>query len=153
MEEAQKNFTDTVSVTVSGKLFIFEKVNLISYPNSKLCRMMIENGNSTKPLVFYRSSACFEAIASMYQTGELHMPTNVCPKAFQRELDFWELPLDALQPCCLNICQKFEDEQSKMMEFRDFMAPSTSHVLQEDSIRNRIWLILDNRTSSAAAKV
>ena len=142
-----------ISINVSGKLFSFYTEHLMCYPDSRLGRLVFESNEVANPVMFCRPTGSFEAIASLYMTGELHMPTNVCPKEFERELEYWGFAVDMLQPCCLHILRKFEDEQNSMLDFQNFISPTLVSATKEHSFREKVWLILDNKTSSTAAKV
>lgn len=92
-----------VRINVSGTIFevdlkflqsnVFRKLSEIYDEYSKL-------GNAVE-LNINRPSACFNAVLSYHQTGELHMPTGLCPGVFQKELEFWELDYGIMQDCCL----------------------------------------------------
>lgn len=91
-----------VKMNVSGTHFEFDRI-ILDKTRQRLAKMCDEASRSGTPLEFTvdRSALSFGAILSYYQTGELHIPPGVCPGAFRRELEFWEVELDALYECCL----------------------------------------------------
>ncbi|KAH3817273.1 hypothetical protein DPMN_118806 [Dreissena polymorpha] len=89
-------------INVSGTLFEFDRNVLKNFPHHTLVDLFPPEefvGNREEVFVG-RSAETFAAILGYYQTGELHMPTTVCPHAFRRELEFWKVPAEDMQTCC-----------------------------------------------------
>ncbi|KAJ8303790.1 hypothetical protein KUTeg_018713 [Tegillarca granosa] len=99
------NSNDKLIVEVSGTKYVFNFQKVHSKPTTKLGRIaekINQNGNDLETEVtFDRPAIVFEAIHSYYQTGILHIPTNICPIAFKQELEFWEIEPCELTGCCL----------------------------------------------------
>lgn len=91
-----------VSLNVSGVVFGFDSKLLEPFPEHTLHEMCADAGKSCKQLELTvdRPSEYFAAILAYYQTGELHMPSNVCPNAFKLELQYWKIEDSELQNCC-----------------------------------------------------
>ena len=91
-----------VKINVSGTHFEFDRALLEKRESGKLANMCKEADISGEPLDFVvdRPSDCFVAVLSFYQTGELHMPAMVCPKAFRKELNYWGVSETDLDQCC-----------------------------------------------------
>jgi len=96
-------------VNVSGVKFEFNDKLLLNYPEqtlAKLCQDVPQgsnpNGDATgcTEIDVERPAEGFAAVLAFYQTGELHMPVSMCPRAFRRELQFWKVNAAELQQCC-----------------------------------------------------
>ena len=92
-----------VIVNVSGVRFEFDRKLLDDRKYHRLTTMVEEAERKRMPLQFHvdRPSESFGAILTYYQTGELHLPTGVCPGYFKKELEHWGIEQDALAECCL----------------------------------------------------
>ena len=89
-------------INVSGTLFEFDGKMLEKFSHHTLTDLFPSGefvGNEEEVFVG-RSAETFAAILGYYQTGELHMPTTVCPQAFRQELEFWKVPAEDMQTCC-----------------------------------------------------
>jgi hypothetical protein len=91
-----------VKINVSGTHFEFDR-NIVNEKTCRRLRKLCDQCPVDKPveLTVDRSAIAFGAILSYYQTGELHIPPGICPGAFRREMEFWDLDSDALHECCL----------------------------------------------------
>ena len=89
---------DHVTIHVSGNTYQLELDDVRRAPESKLYRYVFA-GKQTS-MTFKRPKQSFEAVLAYYQTGELHMPTSVCPGAFKTELAYWGLDPQILSKCC-----------------------------------------------------
>lgn len=87
---------------VSGVPFELDSLHLESHTEHKLYTMCADARKNGEKLEFVvdRPSDSFGAILAFYQTGQLHMPNNVCPGAFRCELEYWGIPDSNLQQCC-----------------------------------------------------
>ena len=92
--------------------------------------------------------------------GELHLPSALCAPFIRKELIFWGLPEDFIEPCCLGPYIKYEDERkTKQLLFRDCfeeLEPMREQVRVSRGwrrLRYRMWLFLEFPTSSHGAKV
>ena len=152
-----KHNKETIDVIVSDKRFKLNLIDVLAYQDSLLAKLISSKTDRSQVLSFSRPVSTFKAIVTFYQTGELHMPHCVCPKEFESELQFWGFEVENMQPCCLNIYRKFVDDCNKMETFhKSFMSrgePFPTVNGRQPSRRRQIWLILDNQTSSIAAKV
>ena len=92
-----------VTCTASGSRFEISSKCLEEEPFQRLPLMVSEAKKNGLPLVFDidRPAERFAAILAYYQTGELHIPAGVCPRAFQRELLYWDIDSSKLSDCCI----------------------------------------------------
>ena len=92
------NSYDLVKIHVSGNTYELELDDVRRAPESRLYRYVFVGKRMS--LTFKRPIQSFEAVLAYYQTGELHMPTSVCPGAFKTELTYWGLDPQILSKCC-----------------------------------------------------
>ena len=60
-----------------------------------------------------RHAVSFTAILYYSQGGDLHLPTDVCPATFQRELEFWGIEPTRLSKCCFaKYVSHFDDQEA-----------------------------------------
>ena len=71
--------------------------------------------NSTTSLTsFYRSRISSPSFWRL--TGELHAPLDICGSVIKRELDFWGIEEEMIEPCCWNTYTAFRDAQKTLAE-------------------------------------
>ncbi|XP_053379401.1 potassium voltage-gated channel protein Shaw-like [Mercenaria mercenaria] len=152
-----------VKINVSGTHFEFDR-KIVNEKKSHRLAYLCANEPDYKPLELTvdRSAIAFGAILSYYQTGELHIPPGICPGAFRREMEFWELDADVLHECCLYRYQAFLDDEDtrrrflhKTLQPTSTMSPAVSPAVvgKLTMYRSRLWDIMDNNVNSIAAKL
>ena len=82
---------------VGGQIFTIRQELLNSGPKTRLSTLSAKNDN---PVVIERPRECFGAILNWYVMGELHIPPNVCPGEFKKEMEYWEVDVNYLSDCC-----------------------------------------------------
>lgn len=90
---------------VGGQIFKISKTALENGPPSKLTRLYKSSSGPSDNgtcIEVDRPSDLFASVFALYQTGELHFPTSLCPGAFVNELEFWEISPDVTENCCLH---------------------------------------------------
>ncbi|WAR15301.1 KCNB1-like protein [Mya arenaria] len=119
-----------------------------------------EKLSNSSEIYISRPAECFAAIFAFCQTEELHMPTNVCPLAFKRELEYWNIQPTELDKCCQHRYFGLHQEIEAHEEFKKFTsANKLSQGFEEiptrflGDIRYKIGEIIEYRTSSIATKV
>ena len=92
-----------VSLNVSGTMFETELKYFEKKPSHRLSTLVLESRKNglDDVIVIERPAESFAAILAFYQTGQLHIPTGVCPGAFRSELEYWDIGADQLSECCL----------------------------------------------------
>lgn len=141
---------NSLSLYISGVHFVVNKDIILKKPDSYLGRLAVEGCTQ---YCFDRPVASFEAVLAFYQTGELHMPLNVCPKAFRTELEFWGISHMELNECCLYKYLQFMDDFNLKTSFMQEKAEIGTASGQKDKLRARLWRVIDNREVSIPAKV
>lgn len=160
---------EQITISISGTKFEIELDLLLKLPDTRLGKMAtmlkmaqaVKNSDSPEigSIVSYsRPLSMFEAVLAYYQTGQLHIPSHVCPKAFKLELDFWEIDSNELENCCLYKYLSAMTDFETMDQFRESLLENQSSTLLSgistlQSVKQRLWSIIDNRETSIYAKV
>ena len=144
-----------IHVEVSGLTYTLNRKKL-EVLNSSFLVSLFES--SREKHCFNRSRSCFEAILQFCETGELHLPRNVCPNEFRSEAKFWGVDMKNLSRCCRINYNKFMDNFTELEEYslEQIMA---DHLIDSKGssklqiCRRKIWEILDLTNNSVFAKV
>lgn len=174
--------TDIVHLDVSGTVFKTQLSTLKTIPNSRLAHLQHSNKRRNQsPDVFYfdRDADSFKHILNAYRDGTLHISRDVCPQQFRRELEFWNIPIQLLAPCCWKTFYSTQDDVhviNALMKRLKTHLPNNNKIhtelhgqgikqaegnggsaakknAKEQTRPNKLWLFLEEPTSSRAAKV
>lgn len=161
-----ENKKKRIEINVSGTKFCVSSDILIEKPFTRLGRMASKlvkdtNEETTDSFQFDRPIPSFQAVLEYYQTGQLHMPLNTCPKSFQNELEFWEIDPGEMEKCCLYQYITFMDDFETLYTFQTSLQKEREQTdtrlkSKKSSCKHvsaRLWAILDNKESSLLAKV
>ena len=130
---------------------------------------------------FDRDVRLFFHILAAHREGELHIPRDVCPMRFRREMEFWKVPHKLIAQCCWKYFYECDDEIAILNDVMDSLPKTTtistvdvatentlkngcslsakteekikSGNVVSNTLQNRIWTFLDQPNSSRAAKV
>ena len=95
------------TLNVGGQLFKTTVDTLKSLPDTRLGRLAREETLTTNQqdveLFFDRNPEIVNSLLDLYRTGELHLPKHLCGLTIKRELEFWEIPPEAVRECCYGI--------------------------------------------------
>ena len=94
---------DEVRLNVGGRIFVTEWETLRRPVGSKLCHIKTSDKNyniSKNEFYFDRGSSYFEHILDLHRTGSLHVPSTVCIPAFLAEMEYWDVGVEQIAPCC-----------------------------------------------------
>lgn len=177
MNRSRRN--DVLSIDVCGTVFKTKLSTLKTIPDSRLGN--ISKTDTGLSLFFDRDPECFKHILSAYRDGELHVPKDVCPQRFRREIEFWEIPIKLLAPCCWKAFYGTDEDLlitgSLLQHHKQPKAPSNkvAEIAENELVSkqinsinkmlkkqenqkceprmNQLWLFLEEPASSSAAKV
>lgn len=162
--EANGNIIRKIILNVGGKVHEVPEELITKMPHTRLGKMVLERKalqsdvDNKKNLKFFfgRPSDSFDAIVAFYFTTELHMPNNLCPMAFQKELKFWEINADTLEPCCRFKYLTFFDDYETTTGFQEYIREE-EHGEYDDSgcqqCRSLIWTTLQHENSTCISEV
>lgn len=160
-----------VIINVGGVRHETYKATLKKIPATRLSRLTEALANFD-PLLneyfFDRHPGVFSQILNYYRTGQLHYPTDVCGPLFERELEFWGLDFNQVEPCCwmtytghrnteevLGILDQLDLDTEKTSEeemIKKFNLDS-GELTSLQKLRMKIWSLFDEPYSSRFAKV
>ena len=159
---------------VGGEKFSIEKNILQRYPKSRFaCLMSAPNVEEVLKLCdeftpanpseyfFDRNPDRFPVILNMYRIKELHMMKNGCSLVFQKELEYWMIDEDDMEPCCsmkyyeeVVACQTEKEEVNENAErVKEEAAEGNFGSSKLGKLRSFIWCTLENPGSAPLAKV
>ncbi len=153
-------------------------------PGSRLSRLVQDEPQNTKEqddenvrnqagneVYFNRNPFIFHGILDFYQSGQLHVPSNICASQILDELSFWEIDPEQLAFCCYKrVFEELNETRSseKLLEKWSKVlrgdtggrAASVSSVTSRESTveakpsrRMRLWHLMETPRSSRAAQV
>ena len=146
-----------VKLNIGGVRYETEEETLKTFSKSRLAR----ESSGDKELFYDRNPYIFSFILDTYRYGSLHLPRDICSSYLQAELDFWEIPVDALRPCCFKVLYGQEEDVNDI----EFISKTFPHLSLCDggtnSVRNipckstvlKIWNFVDDANSSRQALV
>ena len=110
---------------------------------------------------FDRNPDRFPVILNMYRIKELHMMKNGCSLVFQKELEYWMIDEDDMEPCCsmkyyeeVVACQTEKEEDNENAErVKEEAAEENFGSSKLGKLRSFIWCTLENPGSAPLAKV
>ena len=164
-----------VIINVGGVRHETYKATLKKIPATRLSRLTEALANYDPVLneyFFDRHPGVFSQILNYYRTGQLHYPTDVCGPLFERELEFWGLDYNQVEPCCwmtytghrnteevlaildeldIDTDKKTEEDIMKKFDLENEYNNGTLNCWQR--IRPKIWTLFDEPYSSKLAKV
>lgn len=148
-----------ISLNIGGTIFQCRAETLKTFPDSLLAHLDegTEHYNFEKAEYYFdRNPLLFAYILDASRKGTIHLPKNQCGVTFREELDFWNISPRHVSPCCWEALYRSEEDVSTMKKLIKNMKENTNTclLLKEDvSLRQKIWLFLDEPSSSRAALV
>ncbi|KAK3096031.1 hypothetical protein FSP39_022180, partial [Pinctada imbricata] len=146
-----------IRLNVGGTYFETTSDTLLQRPDTKLGALVKKNKNEGSVddlnLFFDRSPEIFNFILDIYRTGQLHLPTNICGATIRNELEFWEIPRDQIERCCLQTYYKYDNETEILTEIEETLKATEIPEADGSCTLRKCWLrfLLDPRSSKAAA--
>ena len=97
-----------IALNIGGIRFETQEATLQKFSKTRLTREC--SGN--KELFYDRNPYVFSFILDSYRYGTLHLPHDICSSYLQADIDFWEIPVDALRLCCFKALYGYDDDVS-----------------------------------------
>ena len=172
-----QNQKEPIVFDLNGEKFQILRSNFNKWPTTRLSRLIKANSESVtrglcdeysvnadgiKTYKFYRNPDHFNTILDLYRTGEVHCPKHSCCMTTMEELMFWGVEDLMMELCCSSHYnqEKKLNEQINKNTYRWKRQQSCIRISEEgygtsfkESIRKRIWYLLEYSNSSTAAKV
>ena len=97
----------------------------------------------------------FGHILRCCRSGEIHIPTTVCPREFLKVMEFWKIPVEKISPCCWPTFYKADDILETLEKLKAVTSESLDIPPDSDmsSFRKKLWLLLESPNYSSGAKV
>ena len=160
-----------VRINVGGQIHEPFVSTLRNIPDSPLalilkdnCKEQLDYDEERNELFFDRHPGVFSQVLDYFQTGKLHHPQGICGPMFEEELKFWGIEEQQMETCCwhtytlhrvtqdhLKVFKTQEEEENQ--NARNDIELGQSENIPRNSTKYRVWLLLDQPSSSTAAKV
>ena len=110
---------------------------------------------------FDRDPRAFRVVLNYLRTGFLHVQLDLCYPLLKVELEYWGVPIKALEPCCwfkfstqrksLDNLKRLENELQPSYKFPNKLSlpPDLDTPLQR--MKNRVWVLMSDHSSSRSA--
>ncbi|CAG2227497.1 KCNC1 [Mytilus edulis] len=150
----------SVHINVGGTLFQTKLSTLHRFPETLLGSITTTSefyNEENKYFYFDRNPELFNTVLDYYRNGVIHLPTHLCGWLWKSELEFWRIPLTDISECCFQTYIKYEEKEATAAKLREIFAtkPLTmTHLLTPiNKIRHKVWMLIDEPTSSTYARV
>ena len=164
-----------IIINVGGVRHETYRATLKKIPATRLSRLTEALANYDPILneyFFDRHPGVFAMILNYYRTGVLHYPTDVCGPLFEKELEFWGLDANQVEPCCwmtytghrnteevlaildeldIDTEEKTEEEVMKKFGLENEYSNNTLSFWQKN--RPKVWMLFEEPYSSKLARV
>jgi len=109
---------------------------------------IIEKTDTTEYFLENHDYSSFVAILYYFRNNELHVPQDVCLNIFRRELQFWDINVDALKTCCFVKYSSFHAHQDAAKKFRQRIYYSDIETITKkmDPWKASIYKLLNTRS-------
>lgn len=153
--------SEEVQINVGGTLFITKWSTLHKHRNTLLGSLSnTSEFYSKKKQYFYfdRNPDYFNIILDFYRNGHIHFPTHVCGWIWKQELQFWRISETEISECCYPTYVKYDKNRAVTEYIKNAFIVYTAEYQTKavsclTGITQRIWLFLEEPTSSLAARV
>ncbi|XP_063397593.1 potassium voltage-gated channel subfamily C member 3-like [Mytilus trossulus] len=149
-----------IHINVGGTLFHTKLSTLQRFPETLLGSITTTSefyNGENKYFYFDRNPELFNTILDYYRNGVIHLPTHLCGWLWKSELEFWRIPLTNISECCFQTYIKYEEKEATAAKLREIFAKkplAMTHLLTPiNKIRQKVWMLIDEPTSSTYARV
>ncbi len=154
---------DRVYLNIGGTKYTTNYDTLARIPNTLLSSLTQTHPSyipEVQEYFFDRNPRLFNSILDAYRIGKIHLSQPICGTYIKEELEFWQLPDEYIASCCWKTFKsmKFEEDVMNMVEDLLLTNPAkkpkmvnNSHFYE--SYRYKLWLLLEDPTSSSMAMV
>ena len=95
-----------IEINICGTIFMTKRSTLKAISGSYLSNL----DDSKQKYFFDKDPVLFRHILNAHREGIIHVPRDVCPLLFKKEILFWNLPLSLVAPCCWKYLYEAETE-------------------------------------------
>ncbi|KAL4240903.1 Potassium voltage-gated channel subfamily G member 2 [Mactra antiquata] len=154
MEIKLQTGSSKIRLNVGGTHFETFNSTLKTFPESKLAHLSKHTNHfdSEKNEYFFdRNPILFAFILDAYRKEEIHLPSDICGPTFRKELEFWELSLSHVAPCCWEALYKSDDDVKTVNKLMDNYKKNAHFCMTQDNLsacRKRLWMFLEDPHSS-----
>lgn len=147
-----------LTLNVGGQIFMTTTHTLCALPTTRLGRLAKEiSGDKEQEgeLFFDRNPEVMNSVLDLYRKGELHLPQNMCGHTVEQELNFWEIPVELIHPCCFKNVDIYKADDEIIKEIDEFLTNpyETEAAIGKLSKWNKVWLSMERPNLCRASRV
>ncbi|XP_060575752.1 potassium voltage-gated channel protein Shaw-like [Ruditapes philippinarum] len=149
-----------IRLNIGGTIFKCYRKTLSTFQESKLHNLDKDKDDfdsEHNEFYFDRNPLLFAYIIDACRKGAIHLPKDICGTTFKQELEFWNIPLDKVAPCCLETLYRSKDDIDTIETLITHEEQTSVIELKQErekiSFQTRLWLFLDDPSSSKLAQV
>ncbi|XP_033749071.1 potassium voltage-gated channel subfamily C member 3-like [Pecten maximus] len=124
---------EKIKFNIRGTMFVTRKSTIENLVPSRLSRLTTDSNEyekNTDEYFYDRNPSYFNWILDIHSSGEIHVPSWMCPTRALQELEFWEISCK-VQSCCWKTL--YENDNSIL---KNLMAMNSAEVT---SSGNKVW--------------
>ncbi|XP_061197927.1 potassium voltage-gated channel protein Shaw-like [Saccostrea echinata] len=143
-----------VKFNIRGRTFETFASTINNISNSKLAKLTRDHTSydtEKQEYFFDRDPELFNVILNLLVTGNLHVPKHICGALLRDELSFWEIETGNVRECCWRQYFQHEDDMAVLNDLIQHEDLKNSWT-ECETVKERVWLILNNPGSSKLAK-
>lgn len=156
---------NTVVINISGTKFevsVNTFNNMMSTESDAKLKLDILKENNPSCYFLERNFGVFTAVLSYFQGNGLHVPALTCIAEFKKELDFWGIDPQEIEPCCYSKYIGFFDDQKALTILTDDQSERITERTELQrrvkatgwlSIQAKVWSVLEEPSFNMFAKV
>ncbi|XP_076452714.1 potassium voltage-gated channel protein Shaw-like [Babylonia areolata] len=147
-----------ITLNVGGVRFMTTTDTLQTLPDTRLGRLATDKSLTSREhaeLFFDRNPDLMNSLLDLYRTGELHLPRHLCSQTVERELKFWDVPVELIQECCYKGVENQREDREIIKEIDKFLTHpfDTPEEIEKLSAWNRVWLIMERPGHGLVSKI
>ncbi|KAL7669932.1 hypothetical protein ACOME3_004878 [Neoechinorhynchus agilis] len=152
-----------IVINVGGVRHETNKETLLRHPNTPLAELARQHTDSRVEYFIDRHPTVFSSVLNYYRSNELHVPLDICGALMRRELEYWGISEDLIEPCCWTSYSAFKEAQRTLADLDldiEFNADRPDPMLEIPenegklaSFRRKLWYMLEEPYSSNTAKI
>lgn len=152
-----------MEINIGGIKYHIEKATILKYADTRLGRLSFSSDEFIPEHGFFyfnRNPEMFQMILDFYRYDSIHIQSGLCTVLVEKELEFWEIPLDSIAECCRS---KFLKSDNEMETINRIKAAFGRYGFKRmgfgengklgKTFFEKVWLFFEEPMSSKAAKV
>ena len=124
-----------ITFNFRGTIITTDKRTFLSHAGSFLASLDSNSpyyDKAKNEFFFDRNPALFHHVLDYFHEQKMHLPTCVCPRKMKEELEFWGVPIAAIDKCCWKTFYQVDGEMAVLDQLFEAF-PCVTSTIPEDS--------------------